>query len=109
MKKDGYGAINDGDDDDSSEVIYEVYKLFKPFYISYNSVDPKELLKKDENANVEIKKTFKIFCFKYKKTHESANDVSLKQVKSTLKYTQSHYKYAMFEDVHQVANYLELK
>ena len=35
--------------------------------------------------------------------------MSLKEVRTTKKYIESMYRYEMFEDVHQVANYLELK
>ena len=35
--------------------------------------------------------------------------MSLKEVRTTKKYIVSMYRYEMFEDVHQVANYLELK
>jgi hypothetical protein len=62
----------------------------------------------DNSAKVNVCYQRRCCFFKCAKEHQK-DTYTRKDVISRLKYIQSHYRYEMFEDVHQVANYLELK
>ena len=56
---------------------------------------------------VECSEQVFILTFPLTKT-KKAGEYSAKEIKSSLRYLESKYRYEMCEDVHQVANYLEL-
>ena len=55
---------------------------------------------------VECSEQVFILTFPLTKT-KKAGEYSAKEIKSSLRYLESKYRYEMCEDVHEVANYLE--
>ena len=96
------------DSEDLTEEIFYITAEFAPFFVKHQSVHLGNLKGKSDSAMVECCEQVSVCFINFTKTHKS-DKYTAKEIKSELKYLQSKYKYEMSEDVHQVANYLELK